>query len=42
MFTSGGRERDNIRVGDFEVQTIRYKTSYKDILYKTVNIVNIL
>ena len=32
----------NIGVGDLEVQTIMYKISYKDILYKMGNIANIL
>ena len=31
-------ERGNIEVGDQEVQTIRYKICYKDILYNMVNI----
>ena len=31
-----------IRVGDEEVQTIRYKISYKDILHNMGNIANIL
>ena len=44
VVTSGEREggRGNIRVGDQEVQTITYKIIYKDILYNTVNIANIL
>ena len=41
---SGEREGGwgNIGGGDLEVQTIRYKISYKDILYNTGNIANIL
>ena len=44
MVTSGEREggRGNIGVGEYEVQTILYKISYKDILYNTGNIANIL
>ena len=34
--------RGNIGVGEEEVQTIRYKMIYKDILYNTGNIANIL
>ena len=36
MVTSGEREvgRGNIGIGESEVQTIRYKINYKDILYK--------
>ena len=37
-----GRGEGQIGVGDSEVQTIRYKRSYKDILYNTGNIANIL
>ena len=33
--------KGNIRVGDKEVQTIRYKINYKNILYIIRNIVNI-
>lgn len=29
-------------VGDWEVQTARYKISYKDIMYNTGNIANVL
>ena len=40
-----GREReggrDSIGVGGLEVQTIRYKISYKDIFYNTGTIANI-
>ena len=32
-----GRERQ-YGGGDYEVQTIRYEISYKDILYNTANI----
>ena len=42
VVTSGERGRGNIRVWDEEVQTIMYKISYKDILYNTENIANIL
>ena len=44
MVTSGEREggRDNIGIEDEEVQTVIYKTSYKDILYNTGNIANVL
>ena len=31
----GGEEKGNIGVGDEEVQTVKYKISYKDILYNT-------
>ena len=34
--------RGHIRVGESEVQTVMYKISYKDILYNTGNIANIL
>ena len=34
--------RDNNRVGDWEVQTIMCKISYKDILYNIKNKANIL
>ena len=39
MVTTGDRlgERGNIGVGDQEVQTIRYKISYKYILYNPGN-----
>ena len=37
-----GRARGNTGVGDEEVQTVRYKISYKDILYNMGNIANIL
>lgn len=41
-----GREkragRGQIEVGDLEVQTTRYKISYKDVLYNMVNIDSIL
>ena len=44
MVTSGEREvgRGDIRVGDSEVHTSMYKISYKDILYNTGNIANVL
>ena len=44
VVTSGEREggAGNIKVGEKEVQTIRYKVSYKDILYNTGNTANIL
>ena len=44
MVTSREREegRGSIGVGDQEVQTIMHKISYKDILYNTGNIANIL
>ena len=44
MITSGKREvgRGKIWVGEKEVQIIRYKISYKDILYSMGNMVNIL
>ena len=44
VITSGEREggRGNIRAGEKEVQTIMYKINYKDILYNTGNIANIL
>ena len=38
-YQSGG---GNIRVGKWEVQTIRCKTGYKDVLYKRENKANIL
>lgn len=34
--------RDQKKVADLEVQTTRYKISYKDVLYNTVNIASIL
>ena len=34
--------RDHKEVGDLEVQATRYKISYKDVLYNTVNIASIL
>ena len=34
--------RGNIRAGEWEVQTIGCKTDYKDVLYNTGNIANIL
>lgn len=34
--------RGYIEVGEEEVQTIGYKISYKDLLYKMGNIANIL
>ena len=34
--------RDQKEVGDLEVQATRYKISYKDVLYNTVNMANIL
>ena len=34
--------RCNIRVGQWEVQTVKYKIGYMDILYNTENIANIL
>ena len=37
-----GSGEGQYRVGDEEIQTIRYKISYKDILYNTGNTVNIL
>ena len=36
------RERQKVRVGDLEVQTIRYKIIYKDVLCNMGNIANIL
>ena len=44
VVTSGEREgrRGNTRVGDWVVQTIRYKISSKAILYNMGNIANIL
>ena len=44
MVTSGEREggRGKIGVGDYEVQTIMYKISYKDILYNMGNTANSL
>lgn len=42
--TSGYQRREErgggriLRVGEWEVQTISYKTSYKDIMYNTENI----
>ena len=44
MVTSGESEgvRGKLGVGEEEVQTTRYKISYKDILYNTGNIANIL
>ena len=44
VVTSGEREggKGSIGVRGSEVQTIRYKKSYKDILYNTGNIANIL
>ena len=43
MITSGEREggRGNIGVEEWEVQTTKYKISYKDILNNTGNIANI-
>lgn len=38
----GGVGRGYIEVGEEEVQTIGYKISYKDLLYKMGNIANIL
>ena len=31
----------NIRIEEYEVQTLRYKISYKDIMYNAKNIANI-
>ena len=44
MVTRGEREleRDNIGIGDQELQIIMYKINYKDILYSTGNTANIL
>ena len=44
MVTSEEREggRGNIGGGNEEVQTIRYKISYKDTLHSTGAIVNVL
>ena len=44
MVTSGKREeKRGIRgVGKWEVQAIRFRISYKDMLYNTGNIANIL
>jgi len=44
VVTSGEREgvRGNKGVEESEVQTIRYKISYKDILYNMGNTANIL
>ena len=44
MVTSGEREvgRGNTAGGDKEIQTIRYKISYKDTLYNMGNKANIL
>ena len=43
-FVSGEKEerRENIGVGDSEVQTIWYKMNYRDILYNLGNIANTL
>ena len=43
VVTSRKREegKGKIRVGDKEVQTVRYKISYKNLLYNTGNIANI-
>ena len=35
-------ERGNIRLGNEELQTVKFKISYKDILYNTRNKANIL
>ena len=37
-----GRGRGNIGDGEWELQTIRFKISYKDILYNVGNITHIL
>ena len=44
MVASGEREggRGSIKVRGKEVQTIMYKIIYKDVLYNTGNIANIL
>ena len=44
MVISGEREggRGKMAGGEWEVQTIMYKINYKDILYTTGNIANIL
>ena len=44
VVTSGKGEkgREKTKVGDYEVQTIRQKISYKDILYNLGNLANIL
>ena len=42
MVTSEKGERKNLRIGEWEVQTIVYKISYNDILNTTETIVNIL
>ena len=44
MITSGGREagRSKIGVGNWKVQIITCKLSYKDILYNTEIAANIL
>ena len=40
MVTSGEEGRDN--TGDGEVQTVGCKIGYKDVLYHTGNIANVL
>ena len=42
VMASGEWGRGNIEVWAWEVQTIMYKISYKDILYNTGNTANIL
>ena len=36
------RRKGNLRVEDLEVQAIMYKICYKDVIYNTGNIANIL
>ena len=44
MVTSGEREgrRGNTEAGDYKVPTIRYKISFKDILYNMGNTASVL
>ena len=44
MLTSGEWEEGegNMRVGEGKIQTVMYKINYKNILYNTENIANIL
>ena len=36
----GGRRRENIGVGEWDVQSVGYKTGYKDVLYNMRNTAN--
>ena len=38
----GDKGRDNIRLGEWEVQTTGFKIGYKDVLYNTGDKTNIL